>query len=161
MDESYELFLSSGDSERPSSTSASASAALDTAAAIASSSSAPPYVLAEVSAVTAFGAGRAMEALADLAVFDETTQALEVLRRAFVRDAPAHPIRGALLDVSRRFVHSEIKFFRLFFFSKSCLKALLYCKYMDPLHFTSVVAVYCCCCSRCCCCSYYCYCYCC
>ena len=61
-----------------------------------------------ISAYSFFGARHALETLSQLIAWDESVPALLIMKNAEIRDSPAFPHRGLLIDTSRNFVSVDM-----------------------------------------------------
>jgi len=61
-----------------------------------------------ISAYSFFGARHALETLSQLIAWDESIPALIIMKDVEIRDSPAFPHRGLLIDTSRNFVSVEM-----------------------------------------------------
>ncbi|XP_043287535.1 chitooligosaccharidolytic beta-N-acetylglucosaminidase-like [Venturia canescens] len=59
---------------------------------------------ATIVASTYFGARHGLETLSQLIVYNELRKEIQVVRDAYIVDAPVYPYRGILLDTSRNFI---------------------------------------------------------
>ena len=65
---------------------------------------APSKTSVYIKSYSFFGARHALETLSQLIVWDETISALLVMKNVEIRDSPAFPHRGLLIDTARNYI---------------------------------------------------------